>query len=127
MHRASRRGFTLIELLIVVVIIGILATFAVIQMRSSKDKAVVSTMAADLHALNLEQEAYFVQNRTYTTDLSLLNAVLSPGNVATIVEGTVTGWSGRITNPRVTKTCVVVVGNAVMIGGATTEGAVTCQ
>jgi prepilin-type N-terminal cleavage/methylation domain-containing protein len=127
MHSSSRRGFTLIELLIVVVIIGILATFAVIQMRSSKDKAVVSTMAADLHAINLEQEAYFVQNRTYTTDLGLLNVVLSPANAATVVEATATGWSGRMTNPRVSKTCVIVVGNAVMIGGATTEGAITCQ
>jgi general secretion pathway protein G len=127
MHRASRRGFTLIELIVVVMIIGILATIAVVRMRMAKDKAVIGTMTADLHAIQQEQEAYFIQNRVYTTDLVALNAVASPSNTLTIVEATPSGWSGQVVNPRVAKICVIVVGSAAMIGGATTEGAITCQ
>jgi len=38
----NRRGFTLIELLVVIAIIGLLATFAVVQLSGSREKARVS-------------------------------------------------------------------------------------
>lgn len=127
MRAPTRNGFTLVELIVVVIIIGILATIAGVRMRIAKDKAVIGTMTADLHAIQQEQEAYFIQNRTYTNDLVALNAVASPNNTMTIVEATASGWSGQVVNPKVPKICVIVVGSAAMIGGATTEGAIHCE
>ena len=57
--RRTRRGFTLIELLIVVVIIGILAAFAIPKFQSTKGKANAATLKSDLRNLATAQEAYF--------------------------------------------------------------------
>ena len=42
----NRRGFTLIELLVVIAIIGLLATFALVQLSSGKDKARIAKGSA---------------------------------------------------------------------------------
>jgi len=46
MKRVLRRGFTLIELLVVIAIIGILSTFAVVQLAGSREKARVAKGAS---------------------------------------------------------------------------------
>lgn len=46
MKQVSHRGFTLIELLVVIGIIGVLATFAVVQLAGSRDKARIAKGAA---------------------------------------------------------------------------------
>src|SRR6202162_3429896 len=57
--RSSNRGFTLIELLIVVVIIGILAAIAIPKFGSTKEKAYIASMKADLRNLVTAEESYF--------------------------------------------------------------------
>jgi prepilin-type N-terminal cleavage/methylation domain-containing protein len=47
----NKKGFTLIELLIVVVIIGILAAIAIPKFANTKEKAYVTAMKSDLHAI----------------------------------------------------------------------------
>ncbi|MFI5281042.1 MAG: type IV pilin protein, partial [Gemmatimonadales bacterium] len=62
----NSRGFTLIELLIVVVIIGILAAIAIPKFGSTKEKAYIASMKADLRNLVTAEESYFADNVTYT-------------------------------------------------------------
>ena len=124
----GRRGFTLIELLIVVVIIGILASFAIPNFRNTKGKARAAGLKSDLRNLATAQEAYFYDNITYTTNLASLNITLSPGT--TITWGTVnaSGWGASMTHPMAFPiTCAIFVGSAPAISPATVEGQLTCQ
>src|SRR5690606_38222671 len=59
-------GFTLIELLIVVVIIGILAAIAIPKFASTKEKAYIASMKADLRNIATVQEGHFADNMEYT-------------------------------------------------------------
>ena len=60
-----RAGFTLIELLIVVVIIGILASIAIPKYHTTKEKAYVATMKADLRKLAVAEETWFSGHGVY--------------------------------------------------------------
>jgi prepilin-type N-terminal cleavage/methylation domain-containing protein len=124
---SPRAGFTIIEILVVLAVIGILAGLGYARLQSSKDKATVAAMTSDLRAIAEEQEAYYFQNRFYSNSLVTLNAQLSPDNTVVIVEATDAGWSGRASNPKVTKQCYIVVGSAALIGSVTTEGVISCS
>src|SRR5204863_8687988 len=67
------RGCTLIELLIVVVIIGILAAFAIPKVANTKQKAYVAAMKSDLKNLATAEEAFFYDSTFYATSLAALN------------------------------------------------------
>lgn len=126
--RRSRRGFTLIELLIVVVIIGILAAFAIPKFQSTKGKANAATLKSDLRNLATAQEAYFYDHQTYTTSTTSLNVSLSTG--VTITWGTVNGagWSAKITHPLAFPIeCAMFVGSVAAMPPATVEGQLLCQ
>ena len=126
--RRSRRGFTLIELLIVVVIIGILAAFAIPKFQSTKGKANAATLKSDLRNLATAQEAYFYDNQTYTTSTASMNVSLSTG--VTITWGTVNGagWSAKITHPLAFPIeCAMFVGAVPPMPPATVEGQLLCQ
>src|SRR5256885_3085597 len=100
-----RKGFTLIELLIVVVIIGILAAIAIPKFASTKEKAYIASMKADLRNLVTAEESYFADNVTYTATIANLAYSQSAGNTVTLVAATGTGWSATAKNHRTTETC----------------------
>jgi type IV pilus assembly protein PilA len=117
---SRRAGFTLIELLIVVVIIGILAAIAIPKYASSKEKAYVDTMRADLRNLETAEEAYFFDNQTYA-DPNFLIAQLSyhtsPGNTFSTTTALQSGWTASMVNSFVPSTasphtCAVWIGTA---------------
>ena len=126
--RQSRAGFTLIELLIVVVIIGILAAFAVPKFQNTKGKANAAALKTDLRNLSSAQEAYFFENAAYTTNLTQLSFSKSPGVALTVVDATGSGWSASATHPAsFPLTCALFSGNVTALAPATVEGLIGCQ
>lgn len=60
-----KRGFTLIELLVVIGIIGLLATFAVVQLGASREKARDAKRKQDLVQMQKALELYYNENGAY--------------------------------------------------------------
>jgi len=136
MMRTAKKGFTLIELLIVVVIIGILAAIAIPKFASTKQKAYVASMKADLRNLVTIEEAYFSDNTTYGTvvELETIGSYqTSKGNAVTGVAPSATGWAATATNVYVPTTtspsvCDVWVGAGTTgFSGDSIEGAPNCH
>jgi type IV pilus assembly protein PilA len=61
----QKAGFTLIELLIVVAIIGILASVAVPQYSTFRNKACNASAQADLRHFKTVMESYRLDNKEY--------------------------------------------------------------
>jgi len=122
----NNKGFTLIELLIVVVIIGILAAIAIPKFSATREKAYVSAMKSDLKNLASQQEIYYSDEYTYTTDATELGFANSEGVTVAIGVGTGTGWSASAVHSGTNEVCAVFYGDAAVLTPATIAGAVTC-
>lgn len=74
-----RRGFTLIELIIVIIIVGILATIGMTQYTKVIEKGRAAEAKQVLGSLRTGQNAYYLENGSYTTTISD-TGVDAPGN-----------------------------------------------
>ena len=125
-----RPGFTLIELLIVVVVIGVLASIAVAQFDSSRQRAHYAVLRADLAHLVLHQELHY---HTYGRfgDLSELSGVVITEGVSAEVTWVGTdGFAttlGHVALPGVE--CGYFTGNAPegAAGPAVAAGSLACE
>ena len=70
--KRKQSGFTLIELMIVVAIIGILASMAVVQLKSTKQKAMEAALKEDLYVLRNCIDQYFTDKGKYPDSLEAL-------------------------------------------------------
>ena len=121
-------GFTLIELLIVIVIIGLLASFAILNYTNSKQKAYEATMKADLRELATSEEAFFYDSSTYTASLPLMNNYTpSTGTLVVVNEATKQGWSATASSTGTGRKCYLFMGSASPVGTATQEGVASCS
>lgn len=66
------RGFTLLEMMLVVVIMGILATVAVVSFGGATNKAKRGTTIARMQQIKTALEQYNGENSTYPPDLRIL-------------------------------------------------------
>ncbi|OGE83536.1 MAG: hypothetical protein A3B10_03430 [Candidatus Doudnabacteria bacterium RIFCSPLOWO2_01_FULL_44_21] len=100
----KKNGFTLIELLVVISIIGFMAVFAMVSLKSARDKTRAARMAADFSAMRnawalwqSDTGSAFVYENTYGNTNSEATChdepVLSDTDLFTNVSGT-NGWKG---------------------------------
>ena len=73
-RKTRTAGFTLIELLVVIAIIGILAAVAIPQFGGYRRKGLDADAQANVRNMALAQEAYFLDNNTYTDKVADLTA-----------------------------------------------------
>ena len=82
--RLARRGMTFIEVLMVAILMGILFAMAAPTFVDTVEQAHADIAGADLQAIWGAERFYWLENRTYTTNLAALEAqgLLDPAIVA---------------------------------------------
>ena len=79
--RESQSGFTLIEHMVVILIIGLLATIVVQNLKGATDKAKRIKAQADISALKTALDRYYLDNGSYpSSDQGLTALVSAPQN-----------------------------------------------
>ena len=72
-----KTGFSLVELAVVVVIIGVLAAFAVPRFRASVERSKAAEAFNYLAAVQAAQERYHARQSTYADDLDVIDIKLT--------------------------------------------------
>lgn len=76
-HTKREEGFTLVEVMVVMVIIGLLTTFVVINVLPSQEKAMRQKAKADIRLLEQAIEMYRLDLLTYPEETTGLSALKS--------------------------------------------------
>lgn len=82
----DRAGFTLIELMVVIVILGILATFLVPKIMSRPDEARIIKAKNDIRAIESALKLYKLDNGPYPTTEQGLLSLIKPPDIEPIPE-----------------------------------------
>jgi type IV pilus assembly protein PilA len=70
--KKNEEGFTLIELLVVIIIIGILSAIALPSFLNQANKAKQSEAKTYIGSMNRAQQAYYLENTTFTNSIGAL-------------------------------------------------------
>jgi len=89
----SQAGFTLIELLVVIAIIGILAAIAIPQFAAYRRRGYDADVKSNLKNAATAEEAYFVDNDTYTGTVGSLTGYNQSTNVTMSAIGNATTFT----------------------------------
>jgi prepilin-type N-terminal cleavage/methylation domain-containing protein len=87
----GQKGFTLVELAIVIVIIGVLASFGVPRFRDAVERSKAGEAMNYLSAVRSAQERYHAREGTYADDLTTLDVSIPTPKyfaVGTVAAGT---------------------------------------
>ncbi len=80
----NARGFTLIELMVVIVILGILATYVGVRVERAPDEARQQTAKANIASVETALKLYKVHNGLYPSTEQGLQALVEPPTVGVI-------------------------------------------
>jgi len=76
--RKVEAGFTLIEIMVVIMILGLLATLVVQNLRGATDKAKRTKAMADIAGFKTALDRYYMDNGAYPTTDQGLQALVTP-------------------------------------------------
>ena len=79
--RAPQSGFTLIEVMVVLVIIGIMASFVVPQILGNQEEAQLKKTAVDIQSLESAVERYKLRTNMFPTTEQGLQALVSEPDI----------------------------------------------
>ncbi len=97
--RRSQEGFTLIELMVVILIIGLLATIVVQNLKGATDKARRIKAQADISAFKTALDRYYLDNGSYpTTDQGLAALVSAPSSGKVSADYPTGGYIEKVPN-----------------------------
>jgi type IV pilus assembly protein PilA len=94
--RGRVRGFTLIEMMVVVMIVGILATLAVVGYRALIQSSHVTEATNMVQSIRVAQEAYHSETQQYA-DISASLSSWYPSSALIPTGRTKTAWGGPCT------------------------------
>jgi type IV pilus assembly protein PilA len=100
-RKEGQKGFTLIELMIVIAIIGILATIAIPQFVSYRQKGYNTEAKAELKSFYTACQAYFSDNAPSDCSLSMVSSLFiaqAPSVQITVPAGSGTSMVGTTAN-----------------------------
>lgn len=128
MRKATESGFTLIELLMVVVIIGLLASIAIPKFQSTRERAYMAALRADLRNLANQQDVYYNDHYSYSTNTASLEFDNTEGVTITFGEAHNTGWSASAYHIALgtTQACAIYHGSAAQVSPASVVSTVQC-
>ena len=96
----NQSGFTLIELLVVVAIIGILAAIAIPQFAAYRAKGFDARAESDCRNAATAEEAFFVDNATYSDDTTALPGFVQSEDVTIDLTADATTFSITCSSPK---------------------------
>src|SRR5271165_3169857 len=65
-------GYTLVEMIVVLVVVGVMTSFGIPQFSRALEQSRADVAGANLRAIWTAERIYWLDNRTYTTSLSVL-------------------------------------------------------
>jgi prepilin-type N-terminal cleavage/methylation domain-containing protein len=103
-HRGNKKGFTVLELLVVVIILGVLATVAIMYLLEFKEKGHIATLASDLTSAYEASVQYYLDHPDGTVTMDILTSYgyrRSKDVNLSVVDGTLANLNITGTHPEV--------------------------
>ncbi|MBD2438054.1 type IV pilin-like G/H family protein [Nostoc sp. FACHB-110] len=126
-HNQANEGFTLIELLVVVIIIGVLAAIALPSLLGQVNKAKQSEGKNNIGAINRAQQAYYLENQAFNTDLTVLGIAIKTQtdnyNYTSVINGATTGSNLAVISHNALSRKVALRSYIGIVGTTTGDGA----